>query len=1156
MAGPPDTLRVQVLGPVRAWSGDTEIRLGPTRQRVLFAVLALRRDHVVGRDELINAVWGVDAPTTAEGSVYTYVSGLRRAMEPDRSQRAASTPLASEGTGYRLHLAADALDATRFDTLRAEAVAALARDAADDAVGLADRALALWQGEPLTGLPGPFATAARERLVASRLSLLETRASAALRRGRHIELVPELTALVAQNPLHEGVRGLLMIALYRCGRQADALDQFRQARQALAAELDTQPGPRLAEIHQQILANDPALAAPEREPAATPAVRSANRPRTRSGGLVNRRSELTYLRDAMSSLVDGHGLAVWIEGEPGIGKSELLATALAGIDNGRVQVCWGSGDELAQRFPLRVMLECLGVDPDSPDPRRARAAELARRGSVLPDLLGNGGTNTLAVVDGLVDLVRELCADSALALVVDDLQWADEASLLVWNRLARATSRLPLLLVGTCRPVPRTAALGRLRDTVVQQGGATLHLDGLPQPEVDELVRRIVGADPGPGLRRLAGRAAGNPLYVQELTDALVRDQAVRIASGTADTSASTGVAAPASLNSALSHRLGFLSATTIDVLRQATLLGIDFRIDALSVILARRPSELLSALDEATTAGVLVADGDRMAFRHPLVRQALYEGMAHAVRATLHRQAAQRLDDSGAPIDTVARQLAAVTPTVDPWTTGWVLANGELVANRAPDIGLELIRRVLAACDPTDLPRLEALTASLARIRYWLGELPEDEARSVMAMTADPDLAGEMRWILGAVCYRRGREHQAVTTLREAVSATGVSLVWRARCRAMLAAREGIGLGERDVAETTAWTAIREAEQARDVFAKAYALQNLWLMRSIDRDHAEGLRFVDEALRLLDNTWTADPQLAHVHLSLLDNRVFSLQNLDRLAEADDTLVVAEEVVRRHRLPAGLHVSTAVQHYWTGRWDKAVTELSTVVDARGLDMAFHGLRESGPMLLLLHGVAASIAALRDDESGVTEHLAAADELPLLTSADRENSDFLLMAEALAAERAGRPEAALIPLASVLNEGYSPMMLHHQWLPDVMRIALLTNQTDVAARAMEMCETEARREKRAARAAAAAAHCRGLFVGDPEPVLWAAARYEAAGRPLELAQALENAAVLLARAGRGPAARDAFHRGVGQYEALGAAWAIRRATERFRRDDGS
>jgi hypothetical protein len=124
-----------------------------------------------------------------------------------------------------------------------------------------------------------------------------------------------------------------------------------------------------------------------------------------------------------------------------------------------------------------------------------------------------------------------------------------------------------------------------------------------------------------------------------------------------------------------------------------------------------------------------------------------------------------------------------------------------------------------------------------------------------------------------------------------------------------------------------------------------------------------------------------------------------------------------------------------------------------------------------------------------------------------------------------------------------------MMLRHQWLPDAARIALLAGHTDVAARALEMCEIEAGREKRPARATAAAAHCRGLVVDDPEPVLWAAAHYEQVGRPVELAQALENAAVLLARKGDDAAARGTLDKAIRHYEALGAAWAVRRATER-------
>jgi DNA-binding SARP family transcriptional activator len=1144
---------VDVLGPIRTWRGDAEIRLGPTRQRALFAVLALHHGRTATREQLIRAVWGDEPPTTAEGSVHTYVSGLRRALEPNRSSRAASTVLLSEDAGYRLALDDDGLDAVVFETLAARAADAVARGDARDAVDLADQALALWRGEPLTGLPGPFLAAQRDRLVAARLDLLETRAAAALLAGRHADLVAELTALVGENPLHEGLRGLLMIALYRCGRQAEALGQFRLARLTLAEELGAKPGARLAEIHQQVLVNDPALAAPAPEPGAGAGARRtrrAARPRQRAIQFVGRNQELDELSAAVAALAEGKGQAVWLEGEPGIGKSELLTAGLAGLDDADVEVCWGAGDELAQRFTLRVIRECLAVAPESADPRRARLAELMLRSSARDEVLGRA-TTAVSLVDEVVALVRQLCQDRPLALVVDDVQWVDEASMLAWSRLARATDQLPLLVIGACRPLPRSGQLQSMRETAARRGGIMLGLDRLPDPAVGELLHAIVRAIPGPGLRRLAERAAGNPLYLQELVDALVREETVEItADGTADVASSADVTAPTSLASALARRLGFLSQATVDVLRRAALFGTEFRLDELAAVLVRPASELIGAVGESTTARVLTADGDRLAFRHPLIRQALYEGMGHAVRAALHRQAAERLDRAGASMDIVAAQLAAAPDTVDGWTIGWVAEHGEHLAGQAPGVGLELLQRVVTASDPAE-PRLLELTASLARIRNWLGGSSEQEVRAVLAATRDPDLAGEMYWLLSSEFYRRGMDRESVDALRVAVESPRVSGVWQARCRALLSVREFHFLG-RDP-EHTAREAIRDAERVDDPFAKAYALQVLWLFRSIERDHAVGLGLVEEALSTLDAvlaTGTDDSSLIHLRLSLLDNQVFSLQNLDRLADAHLTLEAADDMVRRYQLPAGLTVPRAVNDYWEGRWNEAVAALSVEADARELDMAFRGLRESGPMLLLLHGVAALIAVLRDHEAEANAHLAAADELPLITSGDRENCDFLVIAEALAAERDGRRDAALIALTPVLDERYSPMMLRHQWLPDAARIAVEAGDTAMAARALEVCEAEARREKQPARATAAAARCRALVHDDPAGALEAAKHYAEVGRLVELAHALEDAAVLLARAGRADEARQQHAAAVRGYRQLGANWGIRRANARL------
>jgi hypothetical protein len=169
---------------------------------------------------------------------------------------------------------------------------------------------------------------------------------------------------------------------------------------------------------------------------------------------------------------------------------------------------------------------------------------------------------------------------------------------------------------------------------------------------------------------------------------------------------------------------------------------------------------------------------------------------------------------------------------------------------------------------------------------------------------------------------------------------------------------------------------------------------------------------------------------------------------------------------------------------------------------------------------------------------------------MLTTADRENCDFLLMAEAQAAERDGRIDAALIALEPVLDPRYAPMMLRHQWLPDVVRLAMQAGDTAIVARALEICEGEASREIIPARAASALLRCRGLATGDPALVQQAVAHYRKVGRPVELAQALEDLAVLLTQNNQRPEGEAALAEAVRRYEVVGAAWPARRATARF------
>jgi DNA-binding SARP family transcriptional activator/Tfp pilus assembly protein PilF len=263
----PAVLRVGVLGPVRAWLADHELPPGPPRQQAVLGVLAMRPNRVVSRDELVDAVWGQDAPASAEGGVHTYVAGLRRVLEPGRSRRGPGRVLASAGAGYVLRLDAGHVDAVVFERgLDSGRRLRLSGDLAG-AMAALDGALGQWHGSAFAGVPGPFASAERARLGELRSAAAEEHAELLLELGRHEQSIPELASLVAEHPLRERMRGLLMIALYRCGRQAEALQVFHDARQVLDEELGIDPGPELSRIHQQILASDPDLQGPGRAPA-------------------------------------------------------------------------------------------------------------------------------------------------------------------------------------------------------------------------------------------------------------------------------------------------------------------------------------------------------------------------------------------------------------------------------------------------------------------------------------------------------------------------------------------------------------------------------------------------------------------------------------------------------------------------------------------------------------------------------------------------------------------------------------------------------------------------------------------------------------------------------------------------------------------------
>ena len=871
---------------------------------------------------------------------------------------------------------------------------------------------------------------------------------------------------------------------------------------------------------------------------------------------VDRGQELTALRAGVEALRQGGGAAVWVEGEPGIGKSSLVVEALAGTGELGWDVGWGIADQLAERLPLSVMQDCLQVRLSSPDPRRARAASLLR--SQRLGLFADGDV-PVSGVEMLMALADELCAAAPTVMVIDDLQWADDASLLVWHQLAASIDQLRLLLIATCRSDPHRPQVQQVRSALARRGGAVVTLGPLPDADVAALVTAMLGTPPAGTLRQLTAQAAGNPLYLRELVDALARERAqpgpAGPGPGPGPAPGPVAVAGvwpgaeplPTSLAAVLNDRLGSVSAQTAQILRTAALLGAKFTVTDLAVLLGRPVSELAAGLQEAVAARILVGSGAELAFRHQLIRQALYESMPAALRTALHAEAARELAATDTDALSVAQQLSAAGQPGEGWARAWLLRTAPTLTTRAPQLAADLLRRELDATPGDDQAR-DGLMAFLVRALLAVGSYDQaaQQAQAALPVMTDPLRRAETYSVLARAQVSAGRSDEATATVRQALALTDLPPQWRARMLAMLAMLERAGTGSLDTAAQTARQALTVAEQAGDAFATAHALTDLWLSHSIRRDHAAALEYIDRALRALGD----DPGYADLRSFALDDRIFTLQNLDRWREAELTLRQAREFAQRSGSPdRSTWVSAAVLRYWLGQWDDALAELDPQEDeAPGLTYTF--LRERWPALLV-HGVTALVAGRRDQRTTADEHLRAGLALPVLTVPDRENRDFLLAAHAVALEQRGETRQAMLALAEILPRRDGEMTLTHQWLPDLVRLAIAAGDRQLAQTAARACQQEAAAETQPARAAAASLRCQGLLNSDPAPLREAVAHYRTAGPAAELPAAMEDLAVVLAERGHRDEARAALNEAAAWYEPLNARWDIRRAESRLR-----
>ncbi len=697
-------MQYRILGPMELLDADGgPVPLSGRTEQVLLATLLVAANSVVSRDRLIDALWGDRPPGTATNTLQVHISKLRRTLAASSS---AASPLCTQTPGYVLRTSAGQLDAERFEEL---ATSSLPSDGPGAVSARLGEALALWRGPVLDGLePVESWRGEITRLEGLRVSVVERRIEADLSLGRHSELLGELESLVHDHPLREGLRGMLMLALYRSGRQADALGVYRDTRQVLAEELGIDPNPTLQALELAILnqsaelmltngenkstivADRPSEGAQAQSSIPLPG-RLARRPTV---GVVGREDELQFIGDAYKRVVSDEGREVLlVSGEAGLGKTTLVAEAARmAFEDGACVLFGHCEEDLAN--PYQFFAEALGhyVSHASNEEVRshleAHGTELSRLVPTLRTLPGlaaskatDADSERYLLFAATVGMLASISKQQPVILVLDDLQWADKGSLSLLRHLATADQLSRILILATYRD-SELAHTDVLRETlgVLRRisGVGRVELTGLDDTSVVSYLEAAAGHaldDAGVGLAHAVYRETdGNPFFVSEVlrhlseVGAIYQDAAGRWVAE----NALEQMTLPDSVREVIGGRVARLGKHAEQVLAFAAVIGRDFDLDLLVQATNTPPDELLDLLDAAAAVALVGELSDtpgRFNFTHALIQHTLYQDMGPTRRARAHRRVAEALEDlcgdrPGTRVGELARHwVAAIQP-------------------------------------------------------------------------------------------------------------------------------------------------------------------------------------------------------------------------------------------------------------------------------------------------------------------------------------------------------------------------------------------------------------------------------------------------------------------------------------------------------------
>lgn len=637
-----ETATYLVLGPVTVVDGSgAPLAIGGAQRRALLAQLVLAPGRVVSVDSLVEGLWGDRPPPTAVKSIQIHVSRLRRVLAPGA--------LATRAPGYLLDVPGHATDVARFEAVSARARGELDAGRAEAAADLFRSALGLWRGQALADVADhPFAAAAIARLEEARGQAIEARVAADLLLGRHATLVGELEALVRAEPLRERLWAHLMTALYRCDRQAEALDAFTRARRHLVEELGLEPGEELRRVERSILEQRmPTVPAPVAPVATGSGTTTAPARRARpsrddrhpTGPIVGRRAPLALLDAALTGVTTGGPAVVGVRGDEGLGKTTLMAAfagsageralVLAGRCREHVAVPFAPWAEVLGQLGSEDVLGLLESDTAAETPERRRAR----------------------VFEAVVSDLHATSLEQPVVVLLDDLQWSDDASvtLLQYAIDELSTSAVLFVLAWRGREVSVGHPLTRLVHQVARERFPIADLGPLDVGDIAELLTLAdASADPS-RLHTVASlietSTSGVPLFVADLVSTLGADH------HQLPHPDDIAPVAPETARTLVARRLTLAGPRAAAVAEACAVLTDPFPAGQVHALVAEVDvDEVLLTLDGLVAAGLLREGPLGYVFEHDTFRQAVDSSMRSGRRQTLHAGAFRVLARESAP--------------------------------------------------------------------------------------------------------------------------------------------------------------------------------------------------------------------------------------------------------------------------------------------------------------------------------------------------------------------------------------------------------------------------------------------------------------------------------------------------------------------------